>query len=301
MNYIGMRPVNSVVYVYVTTHAQTGAAVAPSSALEAGDFLLYKNGSATQRSSTAGWTITSPFDSITGLHLLAIDLSDNTDAGFYAAGSNYSLVLSPDETIDGLVAVRVVATFDIGVQPANVTEWLGTAPATPTVAGVPEVDITHVGGATSDVSALATNVAAILVDTGTTLDARIPAALVGGRMDSSIGAMAANVLTASAINTAALTNVKFAAGAIDAAALATDAVEEIRDAVFARTMTELTGDPGATPSFGDAVMLPYMGIRNARVTDSGAGTDTIANSAGSVILTASISDAANVFTKAKYA
>lgn len=39
---------------------------------------------------------------------------------------------------------------------------------------------------------------AILVDTGTTLDARLPAALVGGRMDSSTGAMAANVMTAAA-------------------------------------------------------------------------------------------------------
>jgi hypothetical protein len=30
--------------------------------------------------------------------------------------------------------------------PANVTEWIGTAAATPTVAGVPEVDVTHQGG-----------------------------------------------------------------------------------------------------------------------------------------------------------
>lgn len=82
--------------------------------------------------------------------------------------------------------------------PANVTTWLGTAAATPTVAGVPEVDLTHVGGSTTNVSALATNVDAILTDTGTTLDGRIPAALVGGRMDASVGAMAANVITAAA-------------------------------------------------------------------------------------------------------
>lgn len=82
--------------------------------------------------------------------------------------------------------------------PANVTTWLGTAAATPTVAGVPEVDLTHVAGATTNVAALATNVDAILTDTGTTLDARIPAALVSGRMDASVGAMAANVLTAAA-------------------------------------------------------------------------------------------------------
>src|SRR3990167_9011231 len=64
--------------------------------------------------------------------------------------------------------------FEIDLQAdVNVTQWLGTAPATPTVAGVPEVDLTHVGGATTNVSALATNVAAILVDTGTTLDAAL--------------------------------------------------------------------------------------------------------------------------------
>ena len=82
--------------------------------------------------------------------------------------------------------------------PANVTTWLGTAAATPTVAGVPEVDVTHYAGSTTDVSIIPASVAAILVDTGTTLDGRIPAALVGGRMDSSTGAMAANVMTAAA-------------------------------------------------------------------------------------------------------
>ena len=50
----------------------------------------------------------------------------------------------------------------------NTVQWLGTACATPTVAGVPEVDLTHVAGATTNVSALATNVDAILTDTGTT-------------------------------------------------------------------------------------------------------------------------------------
>lgn len=55
---------------------------------------------------------------------------------------------------------------------------------------------------------------AILVDTGTTLDARIPAALVGGRMDSNVQAMADAVISAA----------KFAAGAIDAAAINADAI-----------------------------------------------------------------------------
>lgn len=64
---------------------------------------------------------------------------------------------------------------------------------------------------------------------------RLPAALVGGRMDSSVGAMAAGVITAAAhsagaidaaaIATGAITAAKFAAGAIDAAAIADNAID----------------------------------------------------------------------------
>lgn len=123
---------STTLYVYFTTSNAAGGAVAPSTAFEAGDLLLYKNGSATERSSTSGWTITSPFDSKTGLHVLAIDLSDNTDASFYAVGARYHLVLSPDtETVDSQTVIAVVATFRI--VPAQVhaalvdgTEYLQT-------------------------------------------------------------------------------------------------------------------------------------------------------------------------------
>jgi hypothetical protein len=53
----------------------------------------------------------------------------------------------------------------------------------------------------TQLSTIDTVVDAILVDTGTTLDGRIPAALVSGRMDASVGAMAANVITAAATAT----------------------------------------------------------------------------------------------------
>lgn len=48
------------------------------------------------------------------------------------------------------------------------------------------------------------------------IQARLPAALVSGRIDASVGAMAANVLTASAIADGALTAAKAAAGFFDA-------------------------------------------------------------------------------------
>ncbi len=116
-----------------------------------------------------------------------------------------------------------------------------------------------------------------------------------------VASIAANAINAAAIATGALTATKFAAGAIDAAALATDAANEIAAAVGGRTMAELSGDPGATPTADQAAMLTFMAIRNKRDTDSGLGTDEIHNSAGTVILTATISDAAGVFSKAKYA
>ena len=73
----------------------------------------------------------------------------------------------------------IVSGSGVGLR-ADVQGWLGTAPAAVSVAGVPEVDLTHVAGATTNVAALATNVDAILTDTGTTLDGRIPAALTAG-------------------------------------------------------------------------------------------------------------------------
>lgn len=118
---------------------------------------------------------------------------------------------------------------------------------------------------------------------------------------SGLALVGSNMGSVTAIGAGGITNTSFAASAIDAAALATDAVAEIAAGLLGTALAEIATDPGATPTLSRAIMLPYMGIRNARVTDSGAGTDTIANNAGSVILTAAISDAANVFTKAKYA
>lgn len=118
-----------------STHAAAGANVAPGSAFEAGDLRIYKAAdgaafSATQRSSSNGITMTSPFDSLTGYHDVDIDLTDNTDAGFYAAGCLYVVTLAPDtETIDSQTITGIpLAYFEIGVPAVNLAQWLGTAP-----------------------------------------------------------------------------------------------------------------------------------------------------------------------------
>ena len=105
---------DSVVTLPFSTHEAAGGNVAPSSALEIADIRVYKWSSATQRSSTAGMTMTSPFDSLTGVHMVEIDTSDNTDAGFWAAGNLYHILLAPDETVDGQTLTGVhLASFGI--------------------------------------------------------------------------------------------------------------------------------------------------------------------------------------------
>lgn len=165
--------VGSTVPIHFTTNAAAGAAVAPSSAFEAADVILYKDTSATQRSSTSGWTMTSPFDAITGLHLLSIDLSDNTDAGFYAAGSVYTAVLSPDETIDSQTPITaIIGKFRIGPDPVNVTQVDGATLGTH-ASGLIGVDVRDIAG--SAVSTASAQLGVNLVSYATGQD---PATLV---------------------------------------------------------------------------------------------------------------------------
>lgn len=115
-----------------TTSAGAGGLVAPSSAFEAADLKIYRAAdgaafSGTERSSAAGITMTSPFDAIVGLHDVDIDLTDNTDAGFYAAGYRYSVILLPDETVDGQTVGKVVAMFEIGPPPTNIVQVNGAS------------------------------------------------------------------------------------------------------------------------------------------------------------------------------
>lgn len=58
-----------------------------------GDILVYKDGSTTERASTSGYTATTDFDAKTGKHLAIIDLADNTTADFFQAGSEYLVAI----------------------------------------------------------------------------------------------------------------------------------------------------------------------------------------------------------------
>ena len=106
-----------------------GAPVAPSSAFVVADIRIYKDGSATEKATTNGLTVTSPFDSITGLHLVEIDTSNSTgDVGFWASGSVYHVRLVTAKTVATYsVSGLLIGEFSIELQTADVRKFGGTA------------------------------------------------------------------------------------------------------------------------------------------------------------------------------
>lgn len=136
---LGNRTEDSAVYFKWTSNDVNGAAITRATN---GTISVYKDNNTTQ--STAGITDSEDFDSVTGVHHVTIDTS--ADA-FYVAGSDYAVVLS-GATIDGSTVNAVLAHFRIekGFNEVDVVSWLGSAAAAVSVAGVPEVDVTHFGG-----------------------------------------------------------------------------------------------------------------------------------------------------------
>lgn len=114
----------------------------------------------------------------------------------------------------------------------------------------------------ADIAAVKVDTAAILVDTGTTLDGRIPAALVSGRMDCSVGAMAANVMTAAAA--AADLTTELQSGLATAAAL--DTVDNFLDTEVAAILAAVDTEVAAIKAVTD--LLPNGGALTSLATQT---------------------------------
>lgn len=135
MKYLGDFQDTGIVRAWFSTADAAGAAVDPSGPFDLADFDVYKDGSDVQRTSTAGFTYTEAVDSNTGVHRISIDLSDDSDAGFYSARSDFALILTPDtETVDGQVIGAIIAQWSIDNRPAEgVIQIVATGTPTDTV------------------------------------------------------------------------------------------------------------------------------------------------------------------------
>src|SRR3970282_1651799 len=137
--YLGDFNVGATIPFLFPTYDAAGASITITG-LAVTDIEVYKGASMTQRASDAGYALIDTdgidLDGITGIHGFTIDTSDNTDAGFYAAGSDYTVVVSAI-TVDTQTVNFIAGRFSIENRnrKTNVIEWLGTATAQPTVGG----------------------------------------------------------------------------------------------------------------------------------------------------------------------
>ena len=142
---------------------------------------VYKDDSLTQDADDSGISIDDDFDGVTGRHLVCVDTS--SDGTFYSSGSMFEVMLTAG-TVDSVsIAGTTVLKFSLektsalrpttagrelevdaeGNAGADVEEWAGTDVATPTTAGVPEVDVTFAEG-TDFTDAFDARLAAIRLD-----------------------------------------------------------------------------------------------------------------------------------------
>jgi len=111
------------------------------------DIHIHKDDGLTQRNNAAGITVSINFDGITGNHMVKIDTSDDTVAGFWVTGSDY-YVRMEGVTIDGGTVNTWIGHFSIEnrYNEVDVVKWLGQACHAVSENGVPKVDLDQIGG-----------------------------------------------------------------------------------------------------------------------------------------------------------
>lgn len=131
----GCVPIGAVLPFPAASYGKTNGESITLTGLAVTDVEIYKGTTVTQRSSDAGVALIDTdgidIDGITGIHGFSIDTGDNTDAGFFAVGSYYYVIVA-GVTIDGQTVNFIAGTFSLR--------------AAESVAGVIEVDVTHIGG-----------------------------------------------------------------------------------------------------------------------------------------------------------
>lgn len=167
MKYLGDFAAGSLVAFAFNTRDSTGALVAMAGSPVV---RVYKHGSTTEDAD--GVTLVEGFDSRTGLHTVAIDTS--ADGTFYATGNDFYVVLTAG-TVDGVSQVgTVLAQFSLGNRASGGLDAAGVRSAV----GLASANLdTQIAGVNTNVDAAETAVLA-----------KLPSALVGGKIDSNVSA-----------------------------------------------------------------------------------------------------------------
>lgn len=230
----GDIPVGATIPFRFRTYDSDGANVTISG-FAVGDVECYKADSMTQRTSDNGITLSDTdgidLDSRTGLHGFSIDTSDNSDSGFWAAGSWYTIDVG-DITCDGQT---ITVSFRFRLVAAE------------SVTGTPKSDVGAVSGDATAADTL--ELFAEALDQST------------GQLDS--GSLANNTITANSIASDAITAAKIASDAITAAKIASDAITSAKIADGAITAAKIANNAIDAATFAadvDAEVRGWLGL-----------------------------------------
>lgn len=126
-NDYGFHQLNDLIIIPHTTHNQAGPVTPVPDGIS---LAIYKGTSDVERNTPAGISLSVDHDGVTGNHLIAIDTSDNTDAGFYAENQTFTVLI--ESTVQSavygepdIVRLRQVR-FRLGHQFVDARKLVGT-------------------------------------------------------------------------------------------------------------------------------------------------------------------------------
>ena len=127
---LGIVKPGSTVYIpFATYDSNDPSASVTITGLAVTDIEVLKNLGTTQRASDSGYALVDTdgidIDGVTGIHGFTIDLSDNTTAGFWAAGAHYTVVVA-SITVDAATINFIPVTFRIGYPDALLNTTIAT-------------------------------------------------------------------------------------------------------------------------------------------------------------------------------
>lgn len=124
-----VRPGTSLFVPFHTFDSNDPSASVTITGLATTDIEVYKDASMTQRASDSGYALVDTdgidIDTTTGIHGVTIDLADNTTAGFWAAGSDYVVVIA-SITVDAATINFIPIRFRIGYAGAVLNTTIAT-------------------------------------------------------------------------------------------------------------------------------------------------------------------------------
>jgi len=167
------------------------------------DIKLTKHGATTEANKNSGGAT----HIANGRYYAVLDATDTNTLGNLevdchptgALPSHRDYMVVPANVFDSVILGTDTLTVDV-------IQWLGTAAATPTTAGVPEVDVTYVSGTAQTANDNGADINAILVDTNSLNDTKIPdtisLAAINAEIDTALTDYGANTVVPDAAGTA---------------------------------------------------------------------------------------------------